>query len=367
MESFCFNCSACGKLLTAGVLEQGRASVCPLCNAKIVIPIWFRCSRAHEITIAASEAGKTCHCPVCGVLCFIPSNMCQSGNTGVPPPPKPSSESKQPPPKADRFTLASEAANQRKDPDAQCRLADMYRTGDGCQQDYGRAAEWYFKAANSGHSLARYKLGNLYRDGKVPHGICQSHIPVGVEEEYWLRHALDPPCDLSEELRLEIYKRIGDYKAAAAMGDHESKVRLMVSNYEEGKSQLREFPIFALENFMRAAKLGHAPSQAAAGHLYLAGRGTKPNFEMAESLFRQACEQEEPDGFFGLGLMHEAGQRLPKLFSEVGRAFSWELFTHLCRWAIEERQDPRAVFLLVACVQLSIIWLLVQNHPKQDF
>ena len=60
-------------------------------------------------------------------------------------------------------------------------------------------------------------------------------------------------------------------------------------------------------------------------------------------------------------------KNVPKLFSEVGRAFSWELFTHLCRWAIEERQDPRAVFLLVARVQLSIIWLPVQNHPKQDF
>ena len=59
----------------------------------------------------------------------------------------------------------------------------MYETGQGVEQDYRRAAQWYEKAAAQGHAQAQYQLGSLYREG------------LGVEEndeeaeKWWQRAA----------------------------------------------------------------------------------------------------------------------------------------------------------------------------------
>ncbi|HQI01885.1 MAG TPA: tetratricopeptide repeat protein [Deltaproteobacteria bacterium] len=62
---------------------------------------------------------------------------------------------------------------QQGDPQAQVFVGYLYETGQGVQQDYTRAAQWYWKAAEQGNAIAQYQLGNMYHLGK---GITQNYI-----------------------------------------------------------------------------------------------------------------------------------------------------------------------------------------------
>ena len=46
--------------------------------------------------------------------------------------------------------------------DAQGFLGDCYRKGDGVEQDFTKAADYYTKAAEQGHAQAQCILGNCY-------------------------------------------------------------------------------------------------------------------------------------------------------------------------------------------------------------
>ena len=48
----------------------------------------------------------------------------------------------------------------------------LYREGQGCEQSYERAAEWYEKAARQGLAVAMNSLGFLYEEGQ---GVPQSY------------------------------------------------------------------------------------------------------------------------------------------------------------------------------------------------
>lgn len=53
----------------------------------------------------------------------------------------------------------------------------MYETGDGVAQDYKKAAEYYTKAANQGHTYAINNLALMYRVmDEVFHKITKKHL-----------------------------------------------------------------------------------------------------------------------------------------------------------------------------------------------
>ena len=49
---------------------------------------------------------------------------------------------------------------------AQYRVARMYETGQGTEQDYAQAAHWYAAAAEAGHPQARRSLAKLREQGQ---------------------------------------------------------------------------------------------------------------------------------------------------------------------------------------------------------
>jgi uncharacterized protein len=61
---------------------------------------------------------------------------------------------------------------QQGDPQAQVFVGYLYETGQGVQQNYPRAAQWYWKAAEQGNPTAQYQLGNMYHQGK---GVSQNY------------------------------------------------------------------------------------------------------------------------------------------------------------------------------------------------
>ena len=60
---------------------------------------------------------------------------------------------------------------------AQFRLGEMYDLGLGVRKDYAQAVAWYRKAADQGNGLAQYNLGDMYYLGHgVPQDFIQAHM-----------------------------------------------------------------------------------------------------------------------------------------------------------------------------------------------
>jgi hypothetical protein len=52
----------------------------------------------------------------------------------------------------------------------------MYARGDGVPRDYPMAAEWLRKAAEQGHAIAQFNLGEVYANGHgVPKDLTEAH------------------------------------------------------------------------------------------------------------------------------------------------------------------------------------------------
>jgi TPR repeat protein len=62
---------------------------------------------------------------------------------------------------------------QQGDAKAQIFVGYLYETGQGVQQDYTKAAEWYRRAAEKGSPIAQEQLGNMYRYGR---GVSQNYV-----------------------------------------------------------------------------------------------------------------------------------------------------------------------------------------------
>jgi TPR repeat protein len=62
---------------------------------------------------------------------------------------------------------------QQGDAKAQIFVAYLYETGQGVDQNYAKAAEWYRRAAEKGNATAQAQLGKMYYLGK---GISQNYV-----------------------------------------------------------------------------------------------------------------------------------------------------------------------------------------------
>jgi len=78
------------------------------------------------------------------------------------------------------YTLAL----QQDDPNAMFRLATMYNQGEGVTTSLKKAIEFYTQAANQGHACAQFNLGNKYVNGK---GVDQSNE---LAREWWIKAAV---------------------------------------------------------------------------------------------------------------------------------------------------------------------------------
>jgi hypothetical protein len=73
---------------------------------------------------------------------------------------------------ANWYRKAAEQGN----PTAQNNLGVKYFNGQGVQQDYKEAAMWYRKAAEQGNASAQSNLGLMYINGQgVPYDLVQAH------------------------------------------------------------------------------------------------------------------------------------------------------------------------------------------------
>lgn len=99
---------------------------------------------------------------------------------------------------------------------AQYYLGMMYMKGQGVEQDYKKASEWFRKASEKNISQAQYKLGDLYFKGRgVPKDYEFAYVwfSVGASHEHQLsKSAINKAKEkLSEEELGEADKLIASY------------------------------------------------------------------------------------------------------------------------------------------------------------
>ncbi|KAF9279683.1 hypothetical protein BGZ88_012609 [Linnemannia elongata] len=154
------------------------------------------------------------------------------------------------------------------DKNAQVALGDIYREGEGVQQDYQAAMDWYLQAANQGDANGQRKVGFLYDGG------------LGVSQSY--------------STALEWYIK------AADQGDPGAQYNIGILYYF-GKGVKQDIAK-AMEWFLKAANQGH---------------GVPQDFSKAMEWYRMAADQGDPAAQYNIGIIYKNGQGVTKSDTEA--------------------------------------------------
>ena len=159
----------------------------------------------------------------------------------------------------------------------------MYDCGDGVEQNYQKAVEYYQKAAEQDYPQAQNNLGLLYEHGK------------GVEQSY--------------KKAIELYQKAADQGFAQA----HSNLGLL---YEHGNGVEQNYQK-AVEHCQKAADQGWAPAQWKLGFFYEYGKGVGQNYQKAAEYYQKAADQGLAPAQYNLGLMYELGEGVEKNFERA--------------------------------------------------
>ena len=135
-------------------------------------------------------------------------------------------------------------------------LGNMYDTGKGVSQDYGRAFELYKQGCDGGNAGGCSNLGNMYRKGK------------GVSQDYGRA--------------FELYKQGCDGGDAVGC----SNLGYM---YDTGKGVSQDYDR-AFELYKQGCDGGNAVGCSNLGNMYRYGKGVSQNTSLARKYLRQGCD-----------------------------------------------------------------------------
>ena len=156
--------------------------------------------------------------------------------------------------------------------DAQYNLGLCYFYGDGVEEDFAQAAEWFRRAAEQGLAEAQSNFGVCCQRKGTEEGFAQA--------AEWFRRA-------------------------AEQGHPEAQYNLALSYYN-GDGVNKDL-VQAAEWFRRAAEQGLANAQFMLGGCYYSGGGVEHDFKQAVEWFRKAAEQGLPEAQYYLGVCYYNG------------------------------------------------------------
>ncbi len=168
----------------------------------------------------------------------------------------------------------TQAADQHDDAAAIKQVALMYEQGLGTSVNDGRAAKWYWRAAEKGDKEAQAALGRLFAEGR---GVPQD----GQQQLYWSKMAAEQ----------------GDENAQFALG------KLYLEGREVTQNDAEAFALFA-----KAAQNGNADAQKALGDLYSTdNKAVNQDREIAIDWYQRAARNNQPDALKSLAELHLNG------------------------------------------------------------
>ncbi len=217
-----------------------------------------------------------------------------------------------------------ELAALQGDFDAQTRLAEMYRKGQGTPRDLQSAIYWFKQAAKQGDARADNQLGVIYGTGE---GVAKDYK----ESARWYREGADRGQPTAQ-YNLGIYYRDGkgvpqDYNEAlklyllAADKGWVNAINEVGVCYFAGRGVRQDYSE-AARWFRKAAERGHTGAQHNLGVLYLRGQGLPRSTSEALKWFKKTAENGDSSGECSIGFMYCDGEGVAKNASEAYRWFS---------------------------------------------
>ncbi|MCS3903780.1 TPR repeat protein [Methylohalomonas lacus] len=193
---------------------------------------------------------------------------------------------------------------------AQTELGYLYHTGEGVEQDYQVALDWYRRAAEQGQPDAQYNLGVAYAFG---HGVD----PDPVQASEWYRRAAEH----------------GQPVAAFSLG--------LAHLQGDG---VRKDPLRAAELFQQAGESGYARAQVHLGSLYHTGNSVPQDYELAAYWYQQAAERGDATAQYNLANLYRAGRGVPRDADQARRWYqsAAEQDYELARTALAEMSQDAA-------------------------
>ncbi|KAF9327764.1 hypothetical protein BGZ91_001315 [Linnemannia elongata] len=196
------------------------------------------------------------------------------------------------------------------DAKSQVELGDIYRTGDGVEQDFDETRYWYLKAANQGDPSGQCNVGHLYR---MELGVDRNHSTA----LSWYKKATDQG-DAEGDLSAAT-----DWFLMAANQGHAYAQYCIGSLYENGEGFQQDYDK-AMEWYLRAANQGLPRAQKSIGNMYLDGIGVSQHESIALDWLSKAISRKDVDvgSQMAIGQMYSSGLGVPP---SISAAFAWFL------------------------------------------
>jgi TPR repeat protein/serine/threonine protein kinase len=165
-------------------------------------------------------------------------------------------------------------------------VAWLYEQGKGVAKDYGKALEWFHKAADTGDAIATGDLGALYQNGEV------------VPQDYRKAREL--------------------FEKAAGGGDARSMTELGIL-YETGEGGAQD-EVKAREWYQKAADVGSVVAMTNLAVMLYYGTGGPQNVDKALEWFQNAANAGNTKAMVSLGMMYKEGRYISQ---DYGKAREW--------------------------------------------
>ena len=209
----------------------------------------------------------------------------------------------------DAFNKVLEGTEQIYLCDAMNSIGYMYANGEGVEQDYAKAMEWYEKAADLGDSDAINYIGYMYLNG------------LGVEQDYgkameWFEKAVDLENSNAMDNIAVMYengmgveqdygKAMEWFEKAANLGDFIAMDNIALM-YENGLGVEQDYGK-AMEWFKKAADLGDSNAMHLLGYMFEAGKGVEKDYAKAMEWYEKAADLGHSTSTNNIGYMYENG------------------------------------------------------------
>lgn len=203
---------------------------------------------------------------------------------------------------------------------AQYYMGVLYANGQGVEQSYEEAANWYEKAAEQDYAEAQYSLGELYDQGKGvvrnSHFANDWYIKAAEMGHLKAKYILGEPHDKSQGTTREYRQAVDRCNAAF------KKERLTAQFRSAGL--LDETDQADTGNYQEAVDLcreAAAEAEYNQGVLIGSGKGIAQDYKAAASHYLKAAEQGHDEAQYNLGVFYTNGQGVAQDYIEADKWF----------------------------------------------
>lgn len=187
-------------------------------------------------------------------------------------------------------------------------LGHMYYNGYGTGQDYNKAFYWTKEGAEYGNEVAQFNLGEMYINGKGTAKDDQEGL-------YWLNKSADQGYEKAKKMIADI-----NLEKSAQSGNKEDQYKLIKKYYEEGKYEQ------AIDLLKKSATTGNYKAQYMLALIYFRGdetAGVEKNYTNAFYWLKKiAVEQNDSEAQYLLGVMYLRGMGVEKNYANAVNWFT---------------------------------------------